>query len=123
DGFVASANDAWSPDGGPLAVNLSMGDARAARIRELLAGRRGLTLDDMKAIQRDLFSRQADAVLAMARPHLPQTSAAAALLAWDRRYDAGSRGAVLFERFYEALADEVFGVRTFGARLWAVMRS
>ncbi|HKC24615.1 MAG TPA: penicillin acylase family protein, partial [Thermoanaerobaculia bacterium] len=82
EGFVASANDTWNAPGGPHAVNLSMGDSRAARIRELLAGRTGLTLDDMKAIQRDLFSRQADAILKMALPFLPDSPAAAVLRAW-----------------------------------------
>src|SRR5207244_1903548 len=34
------------------------------------------------------------------------------------RYDAPSKGAVLFERLYEALLDQVFGRDTFGPRLW-----
>jgi penicillin amidase len=121
EGFVASANDSWNAPRGPLAVNLSMGDSRAARIRQLLAGRTGLTLGDMKTIQRDLFSRQADAILRMALPFVPEGPGATVLRAWDRRYDAASKGAVLFERFYSALTGEVFGKRMFGERIWRAL--
>jgi penicillin amidase len=121
EGFLASANDEWNAPGGPLAVNLSMGDARVSRIHELLAGRSGLTLEDMKRLQRDLVSPQAGRILAMALPHLPDTAAAGLLRAWDLKYDAASKAAVLFERLYTALSDEVFG-RMFGARLWGAAK-
>jgi hypothetical protein len=47
--------------------------------------------------------------MAVFRPVLPDTEAGRTLGDWDLRYDAGSRGAVLFECVYTALLREVFG--------------
>jgi penicillin amidase len=121
EGFVVTANDDWNPPGGPLAVNLSMGSTRAARIRELLSGGGERTLEDLKAMQRDLVSLHARAILGMVWPHLPETPAGDLLRAWDGQYDAASKAAVLFERLYAGLKDEVFGKRMFGERLWAAI--
>jgi penicillin amidase len=57
----------------------------------------------------DLVSPQAALFMAVLRPLLPPTPEARVLAEWDLRYDAGSRGAVLFERFYRELLVIAFG--------------
>lgn len=110
-GLLVTANE--ERDG----TNLAMGDYRVARARALLLAKEKLTLDDMKAVQRDLGSLQAERLLALLAPHLPDTPAGRLLSGWDRRYDAASKGAVLFERLYEALLHEVMSP-LFGEAAW-----
>lgn len=118
EGFLATANDEINPAGGPLAVNLCMGDYRVSRIRELLAAPGRLTVDDMKRIQRDLHSRQAERFLALLRPCLPDTPAGRLLSDWDLRCDRDARGATLFHDLLDELRREVFGNGVFGAAAW-----
>jgi penicillin amidase len=117
EGFLATAND---PVGKP-GVNLAMGTARLDRIKALLAGRETLAPEDMKRVQSDLTSLQAEAWLAHFLPLLPDGPAKATLAAWDRCYDPASKGAVLFERFYEALLEETMGRRVFGLEPWRAL--
>jgi len=98
-----------------------MGAWRADRIASLLAKGSKVGIDDMKAIQADLYSSEAEAFLAILRPLLPDTPAGRTLAAWDCRYDAASRGATLFERFYRELYREVFGRNGLGERAVAFL--
>jgi penicillin amidase len=123
DGVIATANDDHNPAGGPLAVNLCMGPDRAARIAELLAARETHSLADMMAVQRDLYSKQAERVMAVLRPLLPRSAAADVLRGWDLRYDAASRGASAFEEVYAELLAEVFGRGCFGEEAWRAIAS
>ncbi len=121
DGLLVTANDAWNPPGGPAAVTLDMGDDRASRIRALLAGKAKVSPDDLKGVQRDLVSRQAQRLRPLFAPHVPAGPLRDLLLSWDLSYDAASRGAVLFERIWAAVLAEVFGARTFGADAWRTL--
>ncbi|MBM3555994.1 MAG: penicillin acylase family protein, partial [Alphaproteobacteria bacterium] len=116
-GVLATANDGADRPG----VALAMGDDRVDRIRALIGDRKGLTAADMTAIQADLFSLQADRLLAAFLPDMEEGPVKTALAAWDRRYDAASKGATLFERFYGALCEEVFGAGFFGREAWRRM--
>lgn len=118
DGVLVTANDDQGQPGRPPAINVSMGPYRAERIKALLAQRERHTLDDMTAIQCDLFSVQAERFMAVWRPLLPDAPAAALLRDWDLRYDAASRGATLFEEAYALLLREVFGRGLFGEAAW-----
>ena len=73
-------------------------------------------------MQADLVSGQARRLLAALDPFLPDLPAVRALRAWDRRYDAASKGAVLFERLWTALGEELFGERLFGHEAWRALR-
>jgi penicillin amidase len=118
EGFLATANQDLNPPGGPLVINLPMGSYRADRIRDLLAERQRCTLEDMEAIQNDLYSLQAERFMEVLRPLLPDTFAGRLLGRWDCRYDTASRGATLFETVYRALLREVFGAGLFGVAAW-----
>jgi penicillin amidase len=113
-GFFATANDDLNAHGKVHPITASMGGYRAERIAQLLAAKPTLDVADMQRIQLDLTSLQAERFLAILRPLLPATEQGTLLRDWDCRYDAGSRGAFLFERFYRELLVEVFG-GVFGA--------
>jgi penicillin amidase len=120
-GVLATANENRNRPGFPPAINAAMGRYRVDRILELLGDREDLGVADMKAIQTDLYSLQAERFLAMLAPVLPDTPEAARLRQWDRRYDVDSRGAVVFEHVYAELQREVFGRGLFGEPLWEYM--
>ena len=118
EGFLATANDDWNQEGKPLSINLPMADYRAARIRSVLAGNTACTIEDMKQLQRDLYSRQAERFMPLLRRHIPDTPTGKLLLDWDLCYGKSSQGASLFEAVYGALLDEVFGTGLFGVDVW-----
>ena len=120
-GFLCTANDDWNQGAEPPVVNLHMGPYRADRIAQLLAAKAPVTVDDMKAIQGDLRSLQAERFMAVLGPLLPDGPAAALLRGWDLCYDTGSRAATLFERLYAGLLDEVLGRRLFGGEAWRAL--
>lgn len=117
EGFLASANDPR----GKVGVNLAMGSARLDRIEALIRAKDKLDVADMRALQTDVLSLQAEAWLAHFLPLMPDGPCKTALIEWDRRYDPASRGAVLFERFYEALLEETMGKRVFGLEAWRTL--
>lgn len=121
EGFLATANHDLNRPDAPLAVNLSMGDHRVERIRDLLGSRQRHTIEDLQRMQRDVHSRQAEQFLVQLRPHLPPTAAGRLLAEWDLCYDPQSRAATIFEAWYAALLADVFGRGLLGTQLWNVV--
>jgi penicillin amidase len=109
EGFFVTANNDLNAHGKVAPITASMGSYRAERIAQLLAAKPTVDAADMQRIQLDLTSLQAERFMAILRPLLPDTTQGKLLAAWDLRYDADSRGAFLFERFYRALLVDVFG--------------
>jgi penicillin amidase len=109
DGFIVTANNDLNHLGTANPINMPMGAYRAERIRELLLQGSDFTVGDMTAMHFDLYSLQARAFMDILAPLLPDTPQGALLKAWDCCYDAQSRGAFLFEKFYQELYREVFG--------------
>ena len=103
-----------------------MGSDQAERLQELVAQRLSATsllaAADLGAMQSDLVSGQARRLLAALDRDLPDLPAVRFLRSWDRRYDLASRGAVLFERLYGALCEELFGKGLFGLEAWRALR-
>jgi penicillin amidase len=118
EGFLATANNDLNPQDGPLVINLPMGSYRVDRIRALLEECDACTLEDMQRMQNDLYSLHAERLMSVLRPLLPETFAGRLLANWDCCYDAGSRGATLFETVYHAILKEVFGKGLFGEEAW-----
>ena len=116
--IVVTANDDWNPADAPTAVNMAMGPYRAERIAELLKEKDRLTPADMKRIQGDLYSVHARRFMQVLRPLLPENPAGRILAGWDLRYDADSKGATLFEAFYEKATRETIGRGLFGYEAW-----
>jgi len=125
-GVLATANDDGHGDWKPVGITLAMGSDRADRLRELVAERgasgRPLEAGDLGAMQADVVSGQARRLLAALDPFLPDLPAVRLLRAWDRRYDAASKGAVVFERLWTALGEELFGKGLFGLEAWRALR-
>lgn len=114
-GFFATANEDLNRYGRVKPINMPMGPYRAERIALLIRERdRPLTVEDMFRMHKDVSSTQAERFMRVLRPLLPETPAARILAEWDLRYDAGSRGATLFEAFYKALHKEVFARQGLG---------
>lgn len=126
EGVIVTANQDLNAWGNAKPINAPMGPYRANRVSDLLASmsaRAPLTVEDMFVIQYDVHSLQAEAFMAILRPLLPTTPNAALLGDWDYRYDPASQGAVLFERFYRALLQEVFGRNGLGDEVCAYLSS
>ncbi|MBI2378455.1 MAG: penicillin acylase family protein [Deltaproteobacteria bacterium] len=115
DGIVVNANNDLNALGRTPAATVSQGPYRAQRIRAWLSDRRGLDEAAMLELQRDLHSTQAEAFMPLVREAAaslqdhPARERLDALLAWDLRYDAASRGAATFEAFYRGYLRIVFG--------------
>ena len=118
DGILVTANNEINPPDGPTAVNLPMGSYRHDRIRALLEARTDHTPATMTKIQLDLMSLQAETLMEIWRPLLPDSLAGRLLARWDLRYDVESRGATLFEVAYHEILRRVCGDRLFGAAAW-----
>ena len=117
DGFIVTANNDLNALGTASPINIPMGAYRAERIRDLLREEKKFTVDDMTTMHFDLYSLQAERFMALLEPLLPDTPQAGVLKAWDRCYDATSKGAYLFERFYQELYREVFGRNGMGEKV------
>ena len=97
-GYLATANEAVNPTGGPRVSNSALPDHRVRRLRELLAPLRSARREDMVAIQRDLTSLRARHWLAELGHLLPDTAQGRELAAWDCVYRPKSTAPTLFER-------------------------
>lgn len=114
EGFIVTANNDLNALGKVHPINVCMASYRADRISSVLScpGRR--TIEEMKALQLDFYSIQAERFMTIVRPLLVEftashTEAARLLENWDMFYSSESKGAFLFEEFYRALICEVFG--------------
>jgi penicillin amidase len=106
-GFFVTANQDLNAHGKLQPITCPMAAWRADRIAQVLEANDAWTVDAVRRLQTDVRSLQADAYLQHLLPLIGEGPEAAVLHAWDRSYDAASRGAALFEEFYQALLAEV----------------
>jgi len=113
EGYIVTANQDLNHLGKVDPINMPMGDYRAKRIEAVLSRRDDHTVESTQALQFDVHSRQAKLFLDILLPLLAerdiQTEASTILQDWDLEYDFESKGAPLFELFYAALREQVFG--------------
>ncbi|MEN8233831.1 MAG: penicillin acylase family protein [Actinomycetota bacterium] len=107
-GIIVTANNDLNHMGTASPINMPMGDYRARRIADLLPEVE-CDLDAFARIHQDVYSIQAEEMMAILRPILPESGIAEVLGEWDFEYDPDSRGAVIFEAFYRELLIEMFG--------------
>src|SRR5690606_33295113 len=103
EGFLVTANEELTRYARVPCQNATMADYRAERLRALIEAQPELDLAACERMQYDTYSLQAERFMQRLRPLLPDTGAGRALAGWDCRYDGGSAGAALFERFYAEL--------------------
>src|ERR1041385_311613 len=99
-GFIATANHDLNHLGKVHPINLCMASYRADRLATILAakssGTTAMTLQDMRALQMDLYSTQAEMFMPIIRPLLPEfadrhSEAVVALQEWDFNYSSDSK--------------------------------
>jgi penicillin amidase len=129
EGAIVTANARITGPNYPYHISMRWDDIplRTMRIRELLDAKPKLSLDDVAAIQLDLYQGRMAEVATWARlapsddPRIERFKGA--LASWDLRADAGSQGAALAEAFRLELIHELFEPRlsplVFGSYLWA----
>lgn len=108
-GFLVTANQDLNHLGAVNPINLPMASYRADRITRLLQDKAVLDIPCMQAMQLDLYSIQAEKIMPLLRPHLPDSENGRILGDWDCCYGSESRGATLFEAVYLELVKQVFG--------------
>jgi len=107
EGVIVTANEDLNHLGVADPINMPMGDYRARRIRAVLA-EGNCDFDTFANLHLDTFSIQAQEMMAILRPLLPDTDAGKQLAEWDFRYELDSKEAVVFEAFYRELLVEMF---------------
>ncbi len=108
-GFVATANEEQNSPGEPMLVTQPANDYRLRRIVKLLQQLPSATLQDMRQMQYDVVSVQAEELLRMVMPHLPDGPLKDRLAAWDYGYEPTSTTAPLFQQLYRNLMIELLG--------------
>jgi penicillin G amidase len=106
EGFIATANTQIQPDDYPYPLPSAYNSPfRVRRIRQMLEGREGLTLEDMRRMQADVYVLHAEPL----RPAL-----LAVLDGVDRTWTAGERAALELLRAWDGFAE----VDSPGAAIW-----
>ncbi|MBX7166254.1 MAG: penicillin acylase family protein [Pirellulales bacterium] len=108
-GFVSSANEACNPPDMQPLVTLPVPDYRKRRIDTRLTELTSATIDDMQQLQYDVVSTQAQDMVALFLPHLPEGDLKNRLANWDCSYTPNSYEATLFSRFYREVLLQIFG--------------
>ncbi len=109
DGIIVTANQDINSLGTSSPINLPMAPYRAERIKQMLGKRNRKDAEYMKEIQYDLYSLQAERLMKIIKPHIPDTDNGIKLKNWDFIYSGGSLGASIFENVYLSLVLIIFG--------------
>jgi penicillin amidase len=108
EGIIVTANNDLNHLGDVHPINMPMGDYRARRITDLLTESL-CDLATFRRIHQDTYSLQAEEMMFVLRPVLPDTPTGRVLRDWDCSYDCDSHGATIFESFYRNVLVEMFG--------------
>ncbi|MEM7180619.1 MAG: penicillin acylase family protein [Spirochaetota bacterium] len=111
-GYFVTANNDLNAWGKVEAINMPHESYRADRISQLLEEKEKLDAEDMKRMQYDVYSLQAEkfiAVLRQAYQGKELSQRLQMLFAWDCCYTTSSQEAYCFELFYKQLHLQVFG--------------
>ncbi|MDJ0948180.1 MAG: penicillin acylase family protein [Alphaproteobacteria bacterium] len=127
-GFLVSANNRPVETEVPVGYFFSPDD-RVQRMAALLGANRAVTIDDLAAVQQDVYMPSAVALRDVLMRKLDETGVAAAaeptqrqvvglIRAWDGHYRPKSGGALAFELFRSAFTGAFYEV-SFGDQDWA----
>ncbi len=112
-GFVATANHRLGEDSAPCVLTGEwVDDYRYRRICQVITSRERLSVEDMKALQNDLYSVAAADLLESLGELDPadplEATALQWLMAWDRRLDKDSVGACIYHELRRCLAHKIY---------------
>jgi penicillin amidase len=116
-GFIATANDNILPPGYTKPLNYEFSPAfRGNRLRDVLSGEDGLTVERMKALQHDDYSMPAAQLVplladAAKRRGVASQPAVQRLVRWDYRMSRDAIQVIWFHAWVDALGDRVFKPR------------
>ena len=113
-GYFVTSNQDLNEYGNVDPINVGMGPYRSDRIEDLLSKNDAITREYMYQLHFDVYSKQAEAFMAILAPLLPDTPNGDILKGWNFEYTADSKGAYLFDLFYKELYRDVFGKSGFG---------
>lgn len=108
-GFVATANEEWPEREGVALVTKPANEYRKVRIDEQLTANSQATIQQMQALQYDVYSVQAERLLPLFLEHMPASEVKTTLAEWDRCFDPDSTSASLFMRLYWHVILELLG--------------
>jgi penicillin amidase len=112
-GYIVTANQDLNYLGKLDPINMPMGNYRAKRIEDVLENSNQHDVESTKSLQFDVYSNQAklflDILLPILQDNGESSDAFELLKTWDCCYGFDSKGAPIFEVFYEALRLEIFG--------------
>ena len=114
EGYVATANEEINPTQGPMLVTQPLPNYRQQRIANQLETWHAATAEDMQRLQYDVYSLQAEQLLHVFLPHLPDGSIKERLTGWDRCYAPDSCEATLFQQLYRNVMMELLGKQVIG---------
>ena len=117
EGYIVTANQDLNEYGQAQVINMVMAPYRTRRIMELLEARNDHSVESMKNMHYDVYSKQAEDYMRVIRPLLPDTETGKLLAEWDLTYRSDSVAPTLFERIYTELIALVFGELNFGAEV------
>ena len=109
EGYIATANENINALGGYQFVTLPVSDYRKRRLEQRLPEIESATLADMQALQYDVISPQAEDLLAIFLPHMPDSPIKELLANWDFSYTPERVEPALFARLYRNVLLEIFG--------------
>jgi penicillin amidase len=109
EGFAATANEEQNVPGEPMLVTQVVNDYRLRRIVQRLQQLPCANLQDMRQIQYDVVSVQAEDLLRLVLPHLPEGPLKQRLASWDCGYQPTSTTAAVFQQLYRNLIVELLG--------------
>jgi len=115
-GFFATANNDLNEFGENSPINICTAPYRVQRISEILKKNQSATPETFQAMHYDLYSKQAERLMPLILPLLPDTENGKILKEWDFIYAENSEGAMLFESVYRSLIEIVFGQNCIGEK-------
>lgn len=113
-GYFITANNNLNEYGNCQPINAPSPDYRARRIKDRLDSKEKLTIEDMKDIQQDTYSLQAQSIMNRIEDLLPEGYQTNLLKSWNFHYNLDSEAATVFENIYQEMLNEVFGKNGFG---------
>lgn len=113
-GYFATANNDVNRYGTAKPVQLHSSSYRYQHIMETLEREKSIDRDRVQLLQYDTYSKQAERLMPVIEPLLPETENGNLLREWDYRYSQNSEAAHLFESLYPVIITTVFGTHGIG---------
>ncbi len=113
-GYLGTANNDMNAFGQVKPINLAMAPYRVNRISQMLEEGGQCDTELFRKMHFDLYSLQAERLMEIVRPLLPETENGNLLKEWDMRYTPAAVEPTLFESIYRQMVLETFATENIG---------